>query len=83
MDAGGAGGAVGVSVWLDCPLAVIEQRIAGQAHRPLARDPEKFRALYEARKPDYARADYRVEVSKDASSDAADVVRQIQTLGLL
>ncbi len=53
----------GVSIWLDCPLDVIERRVARQNHRPLALDAEKFRALYHSRRPAYQRADYRVEVN--------------------
>lgn len=53
----------GVTVWLDCPIEVLEKRVARQSHRPLARDPEKFRLLHEARRDAYAKADYRVEVN--------------------
>jgi len=54
-----------VSVWLDCPLELIRQRIAGTDHRPLARDPEKFEALYHSRRDAYAKADYRMEDTND------------------
>src|SRR5205085_1403453 len=47
----------GISVWLDCPFEMVERRVAqnpgGVAVRPLARDPEKFAALYEARRDVY------------------------------
>jgi len=46
----------------------------------LARDPEKFRALYEARRAKYARSDYRIEIHGD---DCADAVKQILALGLI
>ena len=55
----------GISIWLDCAFDRIQARIAGHEHRPLARDPEKFEALYHARKAFYAKADYRVEVACD------------------
>jgi shikimate kinase len=55
----------GVTVWLDPPLEVIFRRIAGFNHRPLARDPERLRELYEARRSGYARADYRLEITSD------------------
>ena len=59
----------GVTIWLDCPLDVLERRVARHTHRPLARDPEKFRDLHASRRTAYARADYRVEVSDaDAST---------------
>jgi shikimate kinase len=70
----------GVPIWLDCPFEMVERRIAGQNHRPLARDPEKFRALYETRRANYAQAEYRVEVSSD---DPQATVDQILALKLL
>src|SRR5262249_5737439 len=36
----------GVTIWLDCPLDVIERRVGADGHRPLARDPERLRGLY-------------------------------------
>lgn len=69
----------GVSVWLDCPLPVIERRIAGFTHRPLARDPERLRQLYEVRRGGYARADYRIDTDDD---DAASTVARILALPL-
>lgn len=69
----------GVTIWMDCPLALIEQRIAGQSHRPLARDPESLRALFDARRNGYARAHYRIEVAGD---DAAEAVANILKLPL-
>ncbi len=70
----------GVSIWLDCPFETVEKRIEGQSHRPLAKDPEQFRALYESRREGYARADYRIEVTSD---NAADTVAKILALDLL
>lgn len=55
----------GITVWLDCPLEIARKRVEGCGNRPLARDPQRFEDLYEARKASYARADYRVEVSCD------------------
>jgi shikimate kinase len=69
----------GVSVWLDCPLPVIERRIAGFTHRPLARDPHHLRHLYEVRREGYSRADYRIDTDDD---DAAATVARILALPL-
>jgi shikimate kinase len=69
----------GVSVWLDCPLELIERRIAAFVHRPLARDPEQLRTLFEARREGYALADYRIEVQDD---DAGAAVARILDLPL-
>jgi shikimate kinase len=61
----------GVSVWLDCPFATVERRLAGTAHRPLARDPEKLRELFALRRTGYERADYCVAVEDDDAAAAA------------
>jgi shikimate kinase len=69
----------GVSVWLDCPLPLIERRIAAFTHRPLARDPNHLRHLYEVRREGYSRADYRIDVQDD---DAGAAVARILALPL-
>jgi shikimate kinase len=68
----------GVTIWLDVPVEVAARRIAAETHRPLARDPERLRVLYEARRDDYSRADYRI----DADAPPAAVVARIQAFPL-
>jgi shikimate kinase len=67
----------GVTMWLDCSLEMARRRVETCSDRPLARDPEKFGELFEARRPSYARADYRIEVTSD---DPAVVVEAICAL---
>ncbi len=55
----------GVTIWLDAPFELVRRRVAPQAHRPLARDPEKFAALFAERQTAYAQADYRIPVEGD------------------
>ncbi|HYL73638.1 MAG TPA: shikimate kinase [Bryobacteraceae bacterium] len=55
----------GVTIWLDCPFETVCSRVGETADRPLARDPARFRQLYEDRRAAYAKADYRIEVSSD------------------
>ncbi|MCX6619507.1 MAG: SDR family NAD(P)-dependent oxidoreductase [Acidobacteria bacterium] len=62
----------GASIWLDCPFETIQERVGRTSHRPLARDPERFRQLYEQRLGIYQRADYRVPIESDNSSDTVD-----------
>ncbi|MEZ5355287.1 MAG: shikimate kinase [Bryobacteraceae bacterium] len=69
----------GVSVWLDAPFALIRERIEGQDHRPLARDPERFENLFQARRLSYGRADYRIDITSD---DPRVAVEQILALPL-
>jgi shikimate kinase len=52
----------GISVWLDCPFETIAARIENADSRPLARDRERFRQLYEDRRQAYGRANYRIDV---------------------
>ncbi len=64
----------GTSIWLDCPFETAHRRVEGFSHRPLAKDPEKFRALFESRRGDYAKADLRIAIDSD---DPAAAVRDI------
>jgi shikimate kinase len=70
----------GVSIWLDCPLDMVERRVAEETHRPLARDPERFRTLYKDRRDHYARAEYRIEVSSDDPAEAVDKILALKLL---
>jgi len=69
----------GVMIWLDAPFALIEKRVAAESHRPLARDPDKLRDLFEARSPRYALAHFRVEAPEE---EAMATVRRILELPL-
>lgn len=51
----------GISIWLDVPLEELEKRVLGSPQRPLAQQPEKFRQLYEQRRPFYAQAHLHIE----------------------
>lgn len=66
----------GISIWLDCPFEIVRDRVLEADSRPLARDPEAFRQLYEERRAAYSRAHYRV----DANCDPEQAVESI--LGL-
>jgi shikimate kinase len=64
----------GIAVWLDCPFVVVERRVTEASHRPLARDPVQFAALYEARREAYILADVHIPIESD---DPATVVEAI------
>lgn len=66
----------GISIWLDCPFETIQARIIEADSRPLARDSERFRRLYEDRRAAYGLATYRI----DADCEVERAVDQI--LGL-
>jgi shikimate kinase len=67
----------GVSIWLDTPLEVIEARIAEETHRPLAADPVRFRRLYESRRDDYARADFRIDTGTNSPESIVARILQL------
>jgi shikimate kinase len=62
----------GVTIWLDCPFSVVEQRVRQATHRPLARDPEQFAALYQARREVYRLAEIHLPIESDDPSIAVD-----------
>lgn len=69
----------GICIWLDCNFPSICARIAAEREqRPLARDPERFRQLFDDRRTTYARADFRVE----ADAEPVTVVSSIMELPL-
>jgi len=69
----------GITIWLDTPYELIECRVAAESHRPLARDPLHMRHLYEARRDDYSRSDFRIEPRDD---DPSKIVARILELPL-
>lgn len=67
----------GVTIWLDCPLEMARRRCGDSTDRPLARDAAQFAALYRARRPGYARADYRVEVTSDEPEETVAAIENL------
>ena len=55
----------GVTVWLDCTLETVLQRLGDDVARPLATDRNGLAQLYGDRRPLYGRADFRLEVDTD------------------
>ncbi len=70
----------GVSMWLDCPVEILWERVAGCSHRPLARDREQFQRLYLERLPVYGLADFTIPA---ANGSPEQIVEAILALGLL
>lgn len=66
----------GITVWIDTAFAIVRKRAEGAHHRPLARDADRFRQLFDARRKFYSQAEYRVQVTEDSSRKAlADVLK--------
>ena len=65
-----------LTVWLDAPFELCWQRISSaKDERPLARDRQSARRLYDERRPLYELADLRISASDDKSAD--DVALEI------
>jgi len=66
-------------VFLDAPVEELFRRCQQElVERPLRRDQEQFRQLYEARRPHYLAAVLRIETSgKDVETVAAEVARSL------
>lgn len=67
----------GASIWLDCPFERLVERVSYNANRPLARDPVRFRQLFEQRLPVYQRADYRVVIESDNSLEIVSRILEL------
>jgi shikimate kinase len=68
------------TVWLDAPFELCWKRIAGESNsRPLARNVEDARRLYDERRKFYDQAMLRIEVSEDKSADTvtAEIVKAL------
>jgi shikimate kinase len=65
------------SIFLDAPVEELFRRCQQEKfERPLRRDSEHFRELYEARRPHYMEASLRIETAgKDIEAIAAEIAR--------
>lgn len=66
-------------VFLDAPVEELWRRCAQQdLERPLRRDEQQFRRLYQERRPHYRKAPWRIETSgKDIESIAVEVALKL------
>ena len=63
-----------LTVFLECPLDVLRERCAQAAHRPLARDPDAFARLLEARAPAYRQASVTVATGSGTPEEAVEQI---------
>src|SRR5580704_7206517 len=71
----------GITIWLDCPFAVVERRAARNHDRPLASDPARFAALFDSRRQHYFLADVHVPIESDDPEVTVGVILQHPVLG--
>src|SRR5258708_25839636 len=67
----------GISIWLDCPYPTVCRRIEDSSHRPLPRDPQKFKKLFKDRRALYSKAEYRVEINSDHPAEVDDAILKL------
>jgi shikimate kinase len=65
----------GVTLWLECPFAVVQERIGSDPNRPLSRDPSAMEELYELRRDIYARADFRIDATPDPETVCKSILK--------
>jgi shikimate kinase len=64
----------GITVWLDCPFETVSRRVGEASHRPLARNPEEFAALYHSRLESYRLADMHIPITSDDAAEAVEAI---------
>jgi shikimate kinase len=69
----------GISIWLDCPVETLWERVSRESHRPLAQRREDFERLYRERLPHYQRADFTLPAG---AAEPLEVVEAILKLPL-
>ncbi len=71
----------GIAVWLRIPLKLAQRRCSGIATRPLAKDPARFKALFDLRQTHYCQAQICVDVEgKTASQIAEEIILRMHSV---
>ena len=63
-----------LTVWLDCGLPALQDRLSPDGSRPLATDRETIAGLFVQRESSYRQADCRVDAEQTPAAVARDVV---------
>jgi len=67
----------GVTIWLDADFPVVKKRVSMATHRPLARNAERFAQLFQERRENYAKAEYRIPIPEDDSRAALEQILRL------
>ena len=72
--------AIGISVWIECPLDLCWSRVSKETHRPLLKSYSEMARLLENRQPSYEQADLKVQTG--ARPPSRVVWEIVELLGL-
>jgi shikimate kinase len=64
-------------IWLDVPFERALARVSHSDHRPLAKDPVQFAALYQSRRAAYAQADHTISIDSDDPQAAVAAILEL------
>ncbi len=67
----------GVTIWLDADFPIVKKRVSMASHRPLARNAERFAELFQERRVNYAKAEYRIAITEDDSRAALQEILRL------
>ncbi len=69
----------GISIWLQCELAVILSRLANDSSRPLNRNPQQMQKLLESRLIIYQQTDFQIDITNLTIQDAVKQIKELIT----
>ena len=67
----------GVTIWLDADFPVVKKRVSMATHRPLARNAERLAQLFQERRENYAKSEYRILIPEDDSRAALEQILRL------
>ena len=67
----------GISIWLDCPVEKLWQRVSGDENRPLARRRDEFELLYSERRLQYQRAYFTLPAGTDEPAELVEAILKL------
>ncbi len=68
----------GVSIWLDGTADQLWERVSDNDERPLGRDRAAFETLHRKRRPDYEKADFRVDIGSRTTQEVVEAISQLE-----
>ena len=67
----------GIWIFIDTPFDIIKERVSRRSHRPLAKDPDRLKELYNLRLPTYKAAPVIIAANGDADETCQMILQRI------